>query len=313
MKDHPGKFMKLKIFFILVIFSSAFMSLKAQELNCNVQVVTQQIQGTNKQIFRTLQTAIYEFLNDHNWSNDEYGVTERIECNILLNLTEQLGADQFRGTIQVQMRRPVYNTSYNTTSLNFLDNNLDFRYSEFQPLLFDENQHLSNLTSILAFYANIILGFDYDSFSPEGGSMFFTKAEAIVMNAQNARERGWKAFDVSGNRSRYWLIQNILDSEYQPVRQFNYQYHRLGLDKFESNVNIARNEMEESLKHLQRVYRQKPDPYLFLLQVIYDAKSDEFINVFREANADQKRRVYFILKEINPSNQAKYEAAFLSG
>ncbi len=305
--------MRLKVLIILIILSSALLKLKAQELNCNVQVVTQQIQGTNKQLFRTLQTAIYEFINDRNWSNDVYAATERIECNILINLTEQLGSDQFKGTIQVQMRRPVYNTSYNTTILNLLDNNLDFRYVEYQPLLFDETQHIDNLTSVLAYYANIILGFDYDSFSPEGGSRFFTQAEAIVMNAQNAPERGWKAFDASGNRNRYWLIQNIMDSEYQPVRQFYYQYHRQGLDHFEDNVNVARNDMEGSLKHLQRVYRQKPDPYLYLLQVIYDAKTDEFINVFQEASPDQKRRVYVILKEIDPSNQSKYEAAFLSG
>ena len=305
--------MRLKVLIILIILSSALLKLKAQELNCNIQVVTQQIQGTNKQVFRTLQTAIYEFINDRNWSNDVYAATERIECNILINLTEQFGADQFKGTIQVQMRRPVYNTSYSTTIINILDNNLDFRYVEYQPLLFDETQHIDNLTSLLAFYANIILGFDYDSFSPEGGSRFFTRAEAIVMNAQNAPERGWKAFDASSNRSRYWLIQNILDGEYQPIRQFTYQYHRLGLDSFEDNVNVARNEMEESLKHLQRVYRQKPDPYLYLLQVVLDAKTDEFINVFKEANPDQKRRVYVILKEIDPSNQGKYEAAFLSG
>lgn len=305
--------MRIKVLIILIIFSFALLKLKAQELNCNIQVVTQQIQGTNKQLFRTLQTAIYEFVNDRNWSNDVYAPTERIECNILINLTEQFGADQFKGTIQVQMRRPVYNTSYNTTILNILDNNLDFRYVEFQPLLFDETQHIDNLTSLLAFYANIILGFDYDSFSPEGGSMFFTRAEAIVMNAQNAPERGWKAFDASSNRNRYWLIQNVLDGEYQPVRQFFYQYHRLGLDRFEDNVNVARNDMEESLKHLQRVYRQKPDPYLYLLQVVLDAKTDEFINVFKEASPDQKRRVYVILKEIDPSNQGKYEAAFVSG
>jgi len=209
------------------------------------------------------------------------------------------------------MRRPVYNTTYNTTTLNLVDNHLDFRYVEYQQLLFDETQHLSNLTSILAYYVYIILGMDYDSFSPEGGERFFTKAENIVLNAQNASERGWKAFDASSNKSRYWLINNILDDEYRPVREFNYLYHRLGMDQFESSTNQARNEMEESLKNLQRVYRQKPDPYLFLLQVILDAKSEEFLNVFKEATPDQKRRVYVILREIDPANQGKYENALM--
>jgi len=279
----------------------------SQELNCNVQVVTQQIQGSNKQIFRTLQTAIYEFLNNRNWTQTTFSTNERIECTILINLTEQVSADQFRGSIQVQSRRPVFNSTYNTTLLNFKDNNLDIHYVEFQPLDFSETQYLSNLTSILAYYAYIIIGLDFDTFSPEGGSIYLQKAEAIVTNAQNAPERGWKAFDVSGNKNRYWLIQNLLDDKYRPARQFFYQYHRLGLDRLENNVNESRNQIEESLKLLQQVYRAKPDPYLYLLQVIFDAKADEFVNVFKDAFPDQKNRVYIILKEINPSNLKKYD------
>jgi len=279
----------------------------SQELNCNVQVVTQQIQGSNKQIFRTLQTSIYEFLNNRSWTSTTFSSTERIECTILINLTEQVSADQFRGSIQVQTRRPVFNSTYNTTLLNFKDNNFDIHYVEFQPFDFSETQHISNLTSILAYYAYIIIGLDFDSFSPEGGTQYLQKAEAIVTNAQNAPERGWKAFDVSGNKNRYWLIQNLLDDKYQPARQFMYQYHRLGLDRLENNVNEARNQIEESLKLLQNVFREKPDPYLYLLQVIFDAKSDEFVNIFKDAFPDQKNRVYIILKEINPSNTKKYD------
>ncbi len=290
------------LFFILVVFSS-----KAQELRCNVQLVTQQIQGSNKQIFRTLQTAIYEFMNNRNWTQDVYAATEKIECNILINLTEQLGSDVFKGTIQVQSRRPVYNSSFSTTVLNFMDNNFDVRYVENETLEFDENQHLSNLTSILAYYAYTIVGLDYDTFSPEGGSFYLKKAETIVMNSQNVPQGGWKAFGSSGNRNRYWLTQNLLDNNYRPVRQFFYQYHRLGMDKLVDNANTGRIQIEESLKLLQTVYRNKPDPYIFLLQVVFDAKSDEFVDIFKEAYPDQKRRAYLILKEINPSNTKLYD------
>ncbi len=296
------------ILFLTLVTTSA-----AQELRCNIQLVTQQIQGSNKQIFRTMQTAIYEFMNNRNWTPHIYNANERIECNILINLTKQIGADQFRGTIQVQSSRPVYNSNYNTTVLNFLDNQFDIRYVEFQRMEFDETQHLSNLTSILAYYAYIIIGLDYDTFSPYGGREYLQKAEAIVMNAQNTPEGGWKPFDASGNRNRYWLTQNLLDDDYKPVRQFLYEYHRMGMDRLENNVNTGRDAIEESLKLLQTVFRKKPDPYVFLLQVIYDAKTDEFIDIFKEAFPDQKTRAFVILKEINPSTLKKYEEIMNSG
>jgi hypothetical protein len=297
-----------KIFSLVVLFLlSSVLTGKAQELRCNVQLVTQQIQGSNKQIFRTFQTAIYEFMNNRNWTQDVFDASEKIECNILINLTEQIGGDQFRGTIQVQSRRPVYNSTYSTTVLNFMDNNFDVRYVENETLEFDDNQHLSNLTSILAYYAYTIIGLDYDTFSPEGGTFYLKKAETIVMNAQNAPEGGWKAFGSSGNRNRYWLTQNLLDNNYQPVRKFYYQYHRLGMDQLVTNVNTGRTQIEESLKLLQSVYRNKPDPYVFLLQVVFDAKADEFVEIFKDAFPDQKRRAYLILKEINPSNTKLYD------
>lgn len=295
--------------YFLIFLSALFLlanNMQAQELRCNVQLVTQQIQGSNKQIFKTLQTAIYEFMNNRSWTNHMYDPNERIECNILINLTEQSG-DQYRGSIQVQSRRPVYNSTYSTTVFNFLDNNFDISYVEYQPLDFDLNQHLSNLTSILAFYAYMIVGLDYDTFAPEGGTEYLQYAEAIVINAQNAPEAGWKAFGSSGNRNRYWLSQNIMDDNYRPVRNYLYTYHRLGMDKMESNVNTARDQIEESLKFLQSVFRNQPDSYLFLLQVIYDAKSDEFVSIFKGAFPDQQRRVFLILKEINPSNVKIYE------
>ena len=272
-----------------------------------MQVVTQQIQGTNKKIFQTLQAAVYEFVNTRTWTNNIYSYSERIECNILINLTDQISSDEFKGTIQVQSRRPVYNTTYNSTMFNFIDNNFHIRYVEFEPLEFNETSYLSNLTSILAYYVYIIIGIDNDSFSFEGGSLYFEKAEAIVMNAQNAPFAGWKPYEGSGNKNRYWLVKNILDVEYSPAREFIYRYHRMGLDKLESSTNEARIEIIEGLRLLQEVYRKKPDPYLFLLQIVFDAKADEFVNIFSESFTEEKDRVLKILKEIDPSNSRKYE------
>jgi hypothetical protein len=284
------------------------LSLFSQELNCNIQIVTQQIQGTNKQIFETMQGAIYEFMNNTSWTSNVFELNERIECNMLFNLQEQVSDEEFKGTLQIQVRRPVYNSSYNTVLFNYVDNDLNFKYVEYQPLQFNENTHLLNLTSILAYYAYIILGLDYDSFSYEGGTEFFQKAEKIVNNAQNTPEKGWKSIDSQSRKNRYWLIDNILNEDFSPAREFMYRYHRLGLDMMYDKVNEARAEMAESLKLLQQVYRNKPDPFMHFLQVIYDAKSDEFVNIFRDSFQDEKTRVFAILNEIDPANTNKYEA-----
>lgn len=283
------------------------MPLAAQELNCNVQISAQKIQGSNRQVFETMQRDIYEFMNNTVWTNHVFSYAERIDCNVLITLNEQLSSDEFRGTIQVQLRRPVFNTTYNTTMLNFVDNSFQFRYVEFQPLEFDPNSHRSNLVSVLAYYAYIIIGFDYDSFSPLGGTELFRIAEKIVNNAQNAPEPGWKPYDSSRNRNRYWLVKNILDNEYEPVRRFVYEYSINGLDRMEARTAEARTGMVESLRLVQDVYRRKPDPFMYYLQVVLEARSDELINIFTEAFPEEKSRVIQILTEIDPANKEKYE------
>jgi hypothetical protein len=279
----------------------------AQELNCNVQISAQKIQGSNRQVFETMQREVYEFMNNTVWTNHVYTYAERVDCNILINLTDQISADEFKGTIQVQLRRPVFNTTYNSTMLNFVDNNFQFRYVEFQPLEFDPNTYRSNLVSVLAYYAYIILGFDYDSYSPEGGTEFFQIAEKIVTSAQNAVEAGWKPYDGSRNRNRYWLVKNILDNEYKGVRQFIYEYDINGLDKMESRITEARTNIVESLRLVQEVYRAKPDPFMYYLQIVLDSKSDEIVNIFAEAFPEEKSRVLQIMNEIDPGNKSKYE------
>jgi hypothetical protein len=295
-----------KYYLILILISVTGLA-RAQELNCNVQVSAQMIQGSNREIFVNMQRDIYDFVNNTVWTNHVFSYAERIDCNMLINLTEQLSGDEFKGTIQIQLRRPAFNTTYNSTMLNFVDNNFQFKYVEFQTLEFDPSAHRANLISVLAYYVYIILGVDYDSYSLLGGTEFFQMAEKIVTNAQNAPESGWKPYDGSRNRNRYWLVKNILNKEYESVRQFLYEYDINGLDRLESRVSEARNSMAESLLLIQEVFRKKPDPFMYFLQIVIDAKSEEIINIFMGAFPEERSRVVQIMTEIDPANKSKYE------
>lgn len=298
--------MRKSAFMLLILLAS--LSLCGQEFRCNVQIVSQQIQGTNKQVFQTLQNAVYEFMNNRVWTDHVYTMEERIECNLMFNITEQLSADEFKATLQIQARRPVFNSNYNSTTFNFADNDIHFRYVEFSPLEFDLNSHSSNLTSILAFYAYYILGLDYDTFSLYGGSLYFSNAERIVLNAQNAPEGGWKPLDNLAHKNRYWLVKDMIDNDYEPVREFNYRYHRLGLDMMDEKVAEGRAEITNSLELLQQVYRKKPDPYMYTLRLIFDAKADELVNVYTESYPEEKNRAHTILIEVDKPNMNKYKA-----
>ena len=278
----------------------------AQDLRCNISVNASQIQGTYRQVFQTMQTDLYEFMNNRSWSNNVYSVDERIECNFLLNITEQVGPNEYKGTLQVQARRPVFGSSYTTVLFNFNDNDVQFSYQEFNKLEFNENSYGSALTSLLAYYAYIVIGLDYDSFSPKGGTEFFKKAEKIVSNAQTAPEKGWKSYE-SSRKNRYWLVENLLNPKYSQVRNAIYTYHRLGLDQMGTKVSEGRDEVTNSLLSIQKVFRDKPDPHLFLLKIFFDAKSDEIVNVYSEAYASEKQRVYQMLSEIDQANEPKYK------
>ncbi len=281
-----------------------FFAVQAQELRCNISVSTQKIQGTNREMFTNMQKDMYEFVNNRRWSSNVFSYDERIEANILITLDEQSGGDEFKGTMQVRVSRPVYNSSYNSVLLNFKDNDVNFKYREFEALEFNESGQNSELVNLLAFYAYIILGLDYDSFSLMGGNEFFNKAENIVAQCQNAREAGWKSFE--GRRNRYWLINNLQDRSYASVRECIYRYHRLGLDAMADNVNEGRLEVVSALELLQKAHRSKPNSYI--MQVFFDAKSDEIVNIFKPAFTDERKRVYNIVSEVNPANVSKYSA-----
>jgi len=303
---------KIRLLVAALLMVLATGNAASQELYCNVQVSAQKIQGSNREVFQNMQRDIYEFMNSMVWTDNIFSFSERIECNLLINLDEQLSADEFRGTIQVQLSRPVYNTTYESTVLNFVDNNFQFRYVEFQPLEFNPNSHTSNLVSVLAYYAYLLIGMDFDTYTQGGGTPYFQVAEKIVTNAQNAPEQGWKPYDGSRNRNRYWLVKNILYSEYAGVRQFLYLYHLRGLDRMESDMTQARTEIYESLRRLQEVYRRRPDPFMYYMTVVLDAKADEIVNIFSQGFPEEKNRVVQILTEIDPANENKYQKILTS-
>lgn len=294
-----GKLKKTAI--VLAIFLSA--AGNAQELNCTVQINHQQIQSSDKEVFKTMQTAIHEFINDRIWTNQKYKQFEKIECSILITIQSWPQTDQFTGTIQVQSRRPSFESSYNSSLLNFFDKDCNFTYIESQPLDFADNTHLSNLTSVLAYYVYVIIGLDLDSYSPQGGTEYFTKAQSIVNNAQNDPEKGWKSFE--NQKNRYWLIENLLNQNYNAIRDCYYKYHRLGLDVMAEKTEIGRNSITEGLEALQKLKRAQPNVFFF--QIFFAAKADELVNIYSEATDPEKQKVIKILNELDPSNSSKYK------
>ncbi len=294
--------MNLKVLSLLLITVVTVSHLQAQELNCQVSISTPGMSETERQVMQTLRSELREFINQTNWTPYQFETRERIEASIQITIEERVGGDEYRGTIQVQSRRPVYNTAYDAPIFNHRDRDLEFRYREHQPLEYADNAFLNNLTSVIAFYVYIILGFDFDTFSPLGGTPYFEQAQRIVNQAQNAPERGWKSFE--SQRNRYWLIENIMNNRYRPIREAMYKYHRQGFDTMTDNMDLGRSQVLESLELLQRAHRERPGT--LLMQSVMNAKSDELVNLFGGAPPMEQNRAIEILSEIDPSNSSKY-------
>lgn len=294
----------LKPVFLTVALLLLIVRGNGQEFNCIVNVSTQKLEGSDKHVYETLQHAIYEFMNNRKWSNFNFRTEERIECTVLLTINERLGSDEFRGNLNLVLRRPVLNTSYNSILLNYLDKGFQFRYVEYQPLDYSDGSFTSNLTSVLAYYSYLFLGLYFDSFSPSGGDQFFEKAQEVVNAAQNAPESGWKAFESEKNR--YWLVANYLNPTYSGLRDFSYLYHRMGLDMMYEKVDAGRGSITESLNYIQNVYNTKPG--LFALQLIFEAKRDEIVNIYRDQRVPpvEKNNIVNMMKEMDPANSSKY-------
>jgi len=298
------KMMSLRAFtislFLIITFN--FSSLQAQEINCRISINSSQIQGTNKTVFETLQKALFEFINSKNWTSNVFSPEERLEVSFLLDISKQNSVDDFEGSLQITSNRPVFGSGYSSPMLNLKDEKIRFRYAEGESLEFSESSH-NELTSLIAFYLYIALGYDYDSFSQLGGTEFFEKAEKIVSNAQSSSYAGWKAFE--SNKNRYWLVENLLNKTYSPIREFSYVYHRQGLDIMSKNVTEGRTNIATAVPKLQPVHKQKANSYL--MQIFFDAKADEIIKILSEAPTSESMRAYNALIEVNPANATKYQ------
>ncbi len=281
-------------------------NLYAQEINCRVSVFSQQLSQSNStidhSIFRELEKQILDFMNNRKWTSDQFEVFERIEMNIMINVTESPSTDNYRGNLQIQSRRPVYNSTYSTTIFNFRDEDFSFTYVPFQPFEFSESANLSNLTSVLAFYAYYIIGLDYDTYSLEGGSPHFSRAQNIVANCQGAPERGWKAFE--NNRNRYWLLEDYLNPAFKNIRKVMYEYHRLGFDKFSTEFETERKNVLESLRQLDEIYRQRPNA--FILQIFFASKREEILSLMKDAPKQEIQTLVPILAKLDGANAGRY-------
>jgi hypothetical protein len=288
---------------IIACFIASFpIALQAQELNCTVKVIAPQVQGSNVQVYEQMQTAIFEFINNTKWTNDIFNINERIDCSILINISDRPSNDQFRGSIQIQSTRPIFNSAYNSPVININDPDLAIKYLQNTAIEFTPDIHRSNLASVLAFYCYYIIAADYDTQTLEGGTPFYTKARMVVNNAQNAVEPGWKAFE--GNRNRYWLIENAQQAQFKPLRACLYNYHRAGFDKMYDDVEGSRKAVATSIELLKNVHRAKPGSYN--VQMFFTAKADEIVNLFSQAQPAEKSKIFNILREIDAPNISKY-------
>ncbi|MGB2039829.1 MAG: DUF4835 family protein [Flavobacteriales bacterium] len=276
---------------------------RAQELNCTVTVIAPQISNVDVSRFDALEDGIREFMNGRRWTNDNFEFEERIECTLQLTVSEAIGSTVFKGSMQVQSSRPVFNSDYNTPVLLVNDGDIQFEWLDNSTILFNPGQHRDNLSSLLAYYAYIILGMDYDTFSLEGGTPHFLQAQAIVANAQNAGERGWKA--SQGKQNRYWLVENHLSQTFRPVRICLYNYHRKGLDVLFQDIEGGRLTIAESLIDMRSTNRIRPGSYN--IQVFFLSKSDEIINIFSPAPDAERGRLLPILKQLDPGNIQSYD------
>lgn len=292
-----------KLVICFIIFCSA-MNIQAQDLNARVQVLSPKIQTTNKRVFQTLETAMKDFLNGHKWCADHILPQERINCSFIFNITQWDGNSKFSAELQVQSSRPVFNANYNTTLLNVNDKDFDFIYNEGQSIDYSDQTFQNNLSAVMAFYAYVIVGMDYDSFSRFSGTPYFAAAQNIVTNAQSSSYKGWKAFD--SNLNRYWLAENLNNKVYANLRGFIYDYHRNGLDIMAGNASKGRKTIAGILSILGQLDRQRVGAMLPL--IFFSAKSDELVSIFSQGDQQEKAQAMNTLSQADPANGNKYQA-----
>ena len=291
-----------KSFFLILFFLSSTLNIHAQELRARVNVVNNRVaNNVDKKTFQTLQTALNIFVNERKWSGDQFNPKEKIDCSFLLNLESTGEANVYKASLTIQSGRPVFNSSYVSPVINYQDNDVIFKYAEFQQLEFNDTRVsgtdplVSNLTAVFAYWINIVLGFDYDSFSPKGGIIYFQKAQNIVNNAPEGRTiSGWKAFD--GTRNRYWLAENLLNSRYNVIHDAVYDYYRNGMDKLYDQEAVARTQILNVLNLLNTFNVDNPNTMILQL-----------IRIFSKASPPDKARALEFLQRLDVSSATQYQ------
>ncbi len=297
---------------LLLALASIHTGVQAQELNAKVTVIANQIQGVDAKIFKTLEQSIQTFINNRKWTNDSYDVKEKIQCAFTLVITKKLdGDDNYDGSLTIQSSRPIYNTSYQSTLLNYVDKDVAFKYAAFQQLEFNENRIAgsdaltANLPAVIAYYVNLILAFDYDSFALNGGTNYYNKCLNIINNAPEAKAiKGWKSSESQKNR--YWIIDQILNNRFANYRQSIYIYHRLGLDVMTENVKEARSSIASTFGLLQKVNQENPGTAAMLL--FFSSKNEELLKFLSASTMQEKVEYVSILSQLDITNAAKYAA-----
>jgi len=301
--------LKKNLIYIILLF--IFTSSHAQELQGKVAVLAQQVgSSVDKSVFTTLQNQLTDFINKRKWTNDVFQAQEKIRCNFILTIQSVDENNICKASLAIQAARPVYNASYQTALINYQDADVTFKYVQFQQIEFNENRIqgtdalTANLPAVFAYYVYIILGFDYDSFSPKGGDAYFAKAQNIVNNAPEAKEiSGWKSFD--GVRNRYWLAENLMNTRYNNIHDIIYDYYRQGLDNMYQDDESARSNILEALSALQDFNQQNPNT--MIEQFFVQGKSQEYIGIFKKSDPEDRTQAIQILSTLDVSNASNYK------
>ena len=293
----------MKYCIIIATFLFTAVSAQGQELNCTVQINSDQIEGTYRSVFTALQTSIADFMNNRRWSDLNYTNQERIECTLSF-VVKKYENNVVTTELTIQSRRPVYNSNYNSTLFNFRDTEVEFEYKESDQLELIDNNFVSNLTAVLAYYAHIIIGHDMDSYSRLGGTNAFQAAENIVSSAQSSEYSGWRA-ELANSKNRYALVNNLMDEAFRRYRNYFYEYHRLGLDEMTINMTNACARIADGLPVVREANRARPTA--IVITVFLDAKSDELVNIFSGATQQEKQKMVEVLSDIAPTRISQWE------
>jgi hypothetical protein len=296
----------MKQFFIFILLTGFGLTMSAQELNFNVKINTQKLQTVDPKVFETLEQTLREFLNNQKWTEDVFDPEERINCNLVLTIQEESSPTSFKADLAIQASRPIFNSDFESPIFNHLDRDVVFSYQQFDPLIYSKTAFNGNLSSILAFYTYIILGLDYDTFSPLGGEEFFQLAQDAINNIPSSSTpspfSGWTSSE--SNRNRYWLAENLLSPRVKPFRLAMYQYHRQGLDIMADDVNSGRAVVATTFDDIEKVNQAYPN--CMILQVFNATKASEIVEIFKIASLEEQNKVIRVMSRVDPSNASKY-------